>query len=205
MRSVKVNNHYCVNDLLLYITLNVCRHFKQTKIIQFFFFYILFIVYSESKVDSDTELDTHVGIAHTRWATHGPPSETNSHPQRSDINSTFVVVHNGIITNYKDVKGFLESKGHVFESETDTEVIAKLIFHLYKEHPNYSFRELVEQVVQQLVNDITKQMLFAYSLKVYLHYIPFFCRKEHLHWHLNPNFFLMNALQRDVVHHYWLE
>lgn len=101
---------------------------------------------------ADFELYTHVGIAHTRWATHGVPSETNSHPQRSDFESSFVVVHNGIITNYKDVKTFLESKGHKFESETDTEIIAKLIYHLYREHPNYSFRELVEQVIQQLVS-----------------------------------------------------
>lgn len=106
----------------------------------------------ETKSNNETTLETHVGIAHTRWATHGCPSETNSHPQRSDSEHAFVVVHNGIITNYKDVKGFLESKGHRFESETDTEVIAKLVYHLYEQHPNYSFRELVEQVIQQLVS-----------------------------------------------------
>lgn len=95
-------------------------------------------------------ITTHIGIAHTRWATHGPPSETNSHPQRSDINNSFVVVHNGIITNYKDVKTLLEKRGYVFESETDTEVIAKLIHHLWRQHPTYSFRELVEQAILQL-------------------------------------------------------
>lgn len=94
---------------------------------------------------------THVGIAHTRWATHGVPCETNSHPQRSDDENSFVVVHNGIVTNYKDVKTFLEKRGYVFESDTDTEVIAKLVHHLWKKHQGYSFRELVEQVIQQLV------------------------------------------------------
>uniref|UniRef100_A0A0K8TTS9 glutamine--fructose-6-phosphate transaminase (isomerizing) n=1 Tax=Tabanus bromius TaxID=304241 RepID=A0A0K8TTS9_TABBR len=103
-----------------------------------------------AEMNIDEPVETHVGIAHTRWATHGVPSETNSHPQRSDVNHAFVVVHNGIITNYKDVKTFLEKRGHVFESDTDTEIIAKLIHHLYNQHPKYSFRELVEQAIQQL-------------------------------------------------------
>lgn len=59
------------------------------------------------------------------------------------------------MTNYKELKTLLQQRLYVFESETDTEVIAKLIYHLWEQHPNYSFRELVEQVVQQLVSAAT--------------------------------------------------
>lgn len=95
-------------------------------------------------------LESHCGIAHTRWATHGEPSALNSHPQRSGEDNSFVVIHNGIVTNYKEVKTFLTNKGYQFESQTDTEVIAKLIDHLYNQHKNSNFQELVEQVIQQL-------------------------------------------------------
>lgn len=64
----------------------------------------------------------------------------------------------GIITNYKDIKKFLENKGYKFESETDTEIIAKLIMHIYGQHPGYSFRELVEQVIQQLVSQCDEHL-----------------------------------------------
>ncbi|KAH8310768.1 hypothetical protein KR044_002962 [Drosophila immigrans] len=109
--------------------------------------------------DFTQPVDIHIGIAHTRWATHGVPNELNSHPQRSDETNSFVVVHNGIITNYKDVKTLLEKRGYVFESETDTEVIAKLVHHLWQSHPGYTFGELVEQAIQQL------EGAFAIALK----------------------------------------
>ncbi len=71
-------------------------------------------------------LDGTYGIGHTRWATHGAPTEENAHPHR-DCRGTVVVVHNGIIENYLDLKKQLEAEGHKFTTETDTEVIAHLI------------------------------------------------------------------------------
>ncbi|MEM4756504.1 MAG: glutamine--fructose-6-phosphate transaminase (isomerizing) [Desulfurococcaceae archaeon] len=84
-----------------------------------------------------TEFDGLTGIGHTRWATHGPPSDINAHPH-IDCSDRFAIVHNGIIENYMDLRNNLEKNGHVFKSETDTEVIAHLIEDVYnKTHDVY--------------------------------------------------------------------
>ena len=80
-----------------------------------------------------------IGIGHTRWATHGVPSEVNSHPH-SDCSGTLVLVHNGIIENFQDLRERLKAEGHKFLSQTDTEVIS----HLIEKHFNLGARSLEE-------------------------------------------------------------
>jgi len=85
------------------------------------------------------------GIGHTRWATHGRPTEENAHPHR-DCKGDVVVVHNGIIENYVVLKQQLRAEGHVFQTETDTEVIA----HLVEKHFKGNLEEAVRKTVKQL-------------------------------------------------------
>ena len=85
------------------------------------------------------------GIAHTRWATHGEPSETNAHPHRS---SNIAVVHNGIIENYEELRSELQARGYQFQSQTDTEVIAHLVE--WELRSTKSLLEAVQKAVVQL-------------------------------------------------------
>lgn len=112
----------------------------------------------ESKLD-ETPLKGSVGIGHTRWATHGKPSDVNSHPH-TDNSMKFSVVHNGIIENYISLKEELIAKGHQFVSDTDTEVISHLIASLYEGN--------IIQAVQKAVS----RMRGAFALGVLTEYEP---------------------------------
>ncbi len=97
-----------------------------------------------------------LGIAHTRWATHGGVTEKNAHPHRDDakLGHGIAIIHNGIIENYSALKKYLEEKGHVFTSETDTEVLAHLIGELYTGD--------LEKAVQSALREVTG----AYAIAV---------------------------------------
>ncbi|CAN6443263.1 unnamed protein product [Victoria cruziana] len=114
----------------------------------------------ETKLNLDQPFSVHTGIAHTRWATHGPPSPRNSHPQSSGVGNEFLVVHNGIITNYVVLKETLVRHGFKFESDTDTEVIPKLA--------KFVFDKLSEEGGQptfsQVVLEVMRQLEGAYAL-----------------------------------------
>lgn len=85
----------------------------------------------------------HCGIGHTRWATHGEPSDINSHPHG---NKRVTIVHNGIIENYKRLKDFLSNEGYSFESQTDTETVAKLLDYYYDGNPFDTIVKVISEI-----------------------------------------------------------
>ena len=120
----------------------------------------------EAKLTNEGKPVGTCGIAHTRWATHGEPSDINSHPIG---NGKITIVHNGIIENYREIKEFLISKGYVFESETDTETVAKLLDYYYEGNP--------KDAIISALNDIEG----AYALGIIFKDFPekiFAVRKE---------------------------
>jgi glucosamine--fructose-6-phosphate aminotransferase (isomerizing) len=90
-------------------------------------------------------VDGHYGVGHTRWATHGRPTEENAHPHR-DCTGDIVVVHNGIVENYLPLKERLQNEGHVFKTETDTEVIAHLVETYFEGNLEQAVRSAVKQL-----------------------------------------------------------
>ena len=107
----------------------------------------------EDKLKNMPELTGSVGLAHTRWATHGGVTEANAHPHR-DEKSGIAIVHNGIIENYTSLKKLLSERGHTFHSDTDTEVLAVLIGELYEGD--------LEAAVQAALREVTG----AYAIAV---------------------------------------
>ena len=102
-------------------------------------------------IDGINDLKSTIGIAHTRWATHGKPAKENSHPHM-DNSGEFAVVHNGIIENYHELKEFLASKGYHFLSQTDTEIIPNLIHYYYTNGINDDDKFL--RAVKSAVDDL---------------------------------------------------
>jgi glucosamine--fructose-6-phosphate aminotransferase (isomerizing) len=105
------------------------------------------------KVLEDAIKDSHIigniGIAHTRWATHGIPNDINAHPQM-DVTDSIALIHNGIIENHSVLREFLKNEGVKFKSNTDTEVVVQLISSIYN-HNGLSLEEAVRAALQKVV------------------------------------------------------
>lgn len=114
-------------------------------------------VLSELTHDGET-LPGCIGIGHTRWATHGAPSDVNSHPHFNETQS-IAVVHNGIIENYIKIKKMLETKGYKFVSDTDTEVVAHLLDYYYNDNRNPL--EAITKVMHRVEGSYALGILFA--------------------------------------------
>ncbi len=107
----------------------------------------------EDKLGAVGKPQGHIGIGHTRWATHGEPSDVNSHPHSG---ARVTIVHNGIIENYLDLKEFLISKGREFLSDTDTEVVAQLLDYMYNGNPV----ETIDSVMAELKGSFALGIMF---------------------------------------------
>ena len=101
------------------------------------------------RISKNLEGKSHVGMGHTRWATHGVPSDKNSHPHISN-NGKIALVHNGIIENYDTIKIMLTEKGFTFHSETDTEVLVNLIQFFMDTNPDIDFPTAVRYSLNEV-------------------------------------------------------
>lgn len=104
----------------------------------------------EEYVKEKGRREAHIGIGHTRWATHGEPNDRNAHPHLSQ-NGEIAIIHNGIIENYNSLKVELQQRGHVFQSDTDTEVLVHLIEDIYLNNKGVAFEEAVRMALGQVV------------------------------------------------------
>lgn len=115
----------------------------------------------EQKMEQTGRPEGHAGIGHTRWATHGEPSDINSHPHSG---KRVTIVHNGIIENYKPLKDFLLAQGRTFQSETDTEVVAQLLDYYYDGNP----LDTIIKVMHELEGSFALGIVFSdHADKVY--------------------------------------
>jgi len=112
-----------------------------------------------------------IGMAHTRWATHGAPTEVNAHPHVDD-NGNIALVHNGIIENYAALKKYLTEKGHTFTSQTDTEVLAMLIGHVYEEMKEKNHIPSGTSLLQRAVQGALQEVQGTYGIAVVCHDEP---------------------------------